>query len=87
MLNSNTFAYVGSGRETFLVRVHWVDDWPVFNYGQKISLKTRYSSKENDDDEHVQEFDSFLWEEKLLGAKLGIGWYQKSEMTLLLSFV
>ena len=28
------------GRETFLVTVDWVDDWPVFNAGQKVSLQS-----------------------------------------------
>jgi beta-xylosidase len=29
-----------TGRETFLVKVDWEDDWPVFNNGKNIRLQT-----------------------------------------------
>lgn len=28
------------GRETFLVKVDWVDDWPVFNDRRNVTLET-----------------------------------------------
>lgn len=66
------------GRETFLVKVDWVDDWPVFNEGKNITLLTqgrdaqlrapgKYSNEPS------------TWTADLTKPDLELGWYQKSK--------
>jgi len=71
------FAEAQLGRETFLVKVDWVNDWPVFNDGRNITLAT----KGRDDLEQVIEKtsgDGVRWRAKLEGKELELGWYQKN---------
>lgn len=65
------------GRETFLVKVDWVDDWPVFNEGRNITLLTRGrdSQVERGEPDDVP----LEWQADLKRADLELGWYQKSE--------
>jgi beta-xylosidase len=59
------------GRETFLIPMHWENDWPVFNNGNKISLrgsakgdyKLHPSNARRDNFEH---------------DAMELGWYRKS---------
>ncbi|CAJ2500586.1 Uu.00g034390.m01.CDS01 [Anthostomella pinea] len=65
------------GRETFLVKVDWVDDWPAFNEGRNITLETQGRSS-------VQQFATQIkpgdvkWEASLDQPDLELGWYQKN---------
>ncbi|KAG5758300.1 hypothetical protein H9Q72_013566 [Fusarium xylarioides] len=62
------------GRETFLVKVEWKHDWPVFNDGNNITLKTagrnliKSASKPS-----LQ-----TWKADLSKDDLELGWYQKN---------
>ena len=58
------------GRETFLVKVDWEDDWPVFNNGENIRLRT-----EGRDGQQLVRQAS--WEADLTKGALELGWYQK----------
>lgn len=66
------------GRETFLVKVEWKDDWPIFNDGRNITLKTigrdliKSASKPS-----MQK-----WKADLSKDELELGWYQKSRLAL-----
>lgn len=66
-----------SGRETFLVKVDWVDDWPVFNEGRNITLLTigRDTLIERAKPDEVPT----SWHVDLTRRNLELGWYQKSE--------
>lgn len=65
------------GRETFLVKVDWVDDWPVFNEGRNITLLTRGRESLV---ERVQPGGVPLeWQADLQKPDLELGWYQKSK--------
>lgn len=66
---------VFQGRETFLVSVDWVDDWPVFNNGQKITLQ---SSSQTQLHEQIPE----IWTEEFSNPNLQLGWYRKSKPTV-----
>lgn len=61
------------GRETFLVGVDWIDDWPVFNGGRNVGIETVGPrgvvkvSREN-------------WRADLEREDLELGWYEKSEL-------
>lgn len=60
-----------TGRETFLVPVTWVDDWPVFNGGQKISLQG--------DGPGLYQFEHPVsWKDDFSSPVLQLGWYRKS---------
>lgn len=65
------------GRETFLVKVEWKDDWPIFNDGNNITLKTtgrdliKSASKPS-----LQ-----TWKADLSKDDLEFGWYQKSKLS------
>lgn len=63
------------GRETFLVRVDWVDDWPVFNEGRNIGLLTRGRDGVPPVGEDCEEEN--VWRADLSGPELELGWYQK----------
>lgn len=65
------------GRETFLVKVDWVDDWPVFNEGRNITLLTR--GRESLPMPAEPGNVSMEWQADLSRSKLELGWYQKSE--------
>ncbi|UPK89982.1 hypothetical protein LCI18_000917 [Fusarium solani-melongenae] len=62
------------GRETFLVKVEWEDDWPVFNDGNNITLETKgrglLSSATGPTNQK--------WEADLSRDTLELGWYQKN---------
>ncbi|KAI1879924.1 hypothetical protein JX265_001545 [Neoarthrinium moseri] len=66
------------GRETFLVKVDWVDDWPVFNEGMNITLETKGRGG------HVKQSLAELkpgdvkWRADLSSGELDLGWYQKN---------
>lgn len=64
------------GRETFLVKVDWVDDWPIFNNGKNIGIVTEGR------DSVVQAVTAqggALWQADLTKDDLELGWYQKRE--------
>ncbi|KAF3762225.1 family 43 glycoside hydrolase [Cryphonectria parasitica EP155] len=70
------------GKETFLVKVDWVDDWPVFNEGKNITLLTR--GRENvakpkiDEVLSEQKEENPVWTADLSKPELELGWYQKN---------
>lgn len=66
-----------SGRETFLVKVDWVDDWPVFNEGRNITLLTR--ARDSLVEQAKAEELPVEWQADLERPDLELGWYQKSE--------
>lgn len=76
------FSLIGAGRETFLVKVDWVDDWPVFNEGKNIALLTQGRDPKSEATE-PQDEDS-TWSADLNKSDLELGWYQKSEIKTLL---
>ncbi|KAF2000145.1 glycoside hydrolase family 43 protein [Amniculicola lignicola CBS 123094] len=65
------------GRETYLVKVKWVDDWPIFNAGKNITFLTEGR-------EHVQRIEpttsdpTIQWSARLDQPELELGWYQKN---------
>ncbi|KAM0335531.1 hypothetical protein ACHAQA_000579 [Verticillium albo-atrum] len=63
------------GRETFLVRVDWEEDWPVFNLGRNVALETvgrGVVQKKAVADEH-----GVKWKADLSRPDLELGWYHK----------
>jgi beta-xylosidase len=59
-----------TGRETFLVKVDWEDDWPVFNNGKNIRLHT--------EGRHGHQLvHQASWKADLNKESLELGWYQK----------
>jgi hypothetical protein len=54
------------------VKVDWVDDWPVFNDGQNITLLTKGRDAISQNLQH-------LWKADLHRSDLELGWYQKSK--------
>jgi beta-xylosidase len=69
------------GRESFLVTVDWVDDWPVFNGGKNISLLTQ---GRNGIPQAISTGGT-VWKADLSGPELELGWYQKRRANHLLS--
>ncbi|GKT41381.1 non-reducing end alpha-L-arabinofuranosidase [Colletotrichum spaethianum] len=63
------------GRETFLVRVDWQDDWPVFNQGRNITLQT--VGREPIQKVAVADENRVKWKADLAKPSLDIGWYHK----------
>ena len=59
-----------TGRETFLVKVDWEDNWPVFNNGKNIRLQTEGRNGQ-------QLVHQALWKADLNKESLELGWYQK----------
>ncbi|CAK7210018.1 hypothetical protein SBRCBS47491_000628 [Sporothrix bragantina] len=55
------------GRETFLVPVTWVDDWPVINHNKKVCLGLDSDSSESQD-----------WQDDFSTSTLSLGWYRKN---------
>lgn len=72
-----------AGRETFLVKVDWVDDWPIFNEGKNVTLRTngRYSVAQ-----HVNTEALSHWKAALDQPDLERGWYQKRTWGHMLAF-
>ncbi|KAJ9133012.1 Non-reducing end alpha-L-arabinofuranosidase BoGH43B [Pleurostoma richardsiae] len=64
------------GRETFLVKVDWVDDWPVFNGGKNITLLTR--GRDRVEAPQPTESEGIVWQADLQQEDLELGWYQKN---------
>lgn len=62
---------ISSGRETFLAPVMWVDDWPVVNGGNKITLQSTGPGL-------YQHTIPVFWEDHFSCPKMQIGWYRKS---------
>lgn len=67
------------GRETFLVKVDWLDDWPVFNEGKNIKLLTQGRDSRPGDQGSCPDNDS-VWRADLTKSGLELGWYQKSKL-------
>ncbi|TIC91126.1 Non-reducing end alpha-L-arabinofuranosidase BoGH43B [Colletotrichum higginsianum] len=67
------------GRETFLVRVDWEDDWPIFNQGRNITLQTigRGPIREV----AVADENGVKWKADLSKPSLELGWYHKNTPT------
>ncbi|RYP79778.1 hypothetical protein DL769_002800 [Monosporascus sp. CRB-8-3] len=65
------------GRETFLVKVDWVNDWPVFNDGKNVTLRTlgRTSVKQL---LAQRKSGDVTWQAALDKPELELGWYQKN---------
>ena len=61
------------GRETFLVKVVWENDWPIFNGGKNITIET--------EGRHTGQLaPAQLWNADLDRPTLELGWYQKREL-------
>ncbi|BCS28617.1 glycoside hydrolase family 43 protein [Aspergillus puulaauensis] len=59
------------GRETFLVPVDWVDDWPVVNAGKKITLHSNSP--------HLYEYSPPVeWRDDFSSPTMQLGWYRKN---------
>ncbi|KAI1282832.1 glycoside hydrolase family 43 protein [Xylaria sp. FL0933] len=65
------------GRETFLVKVDWVDDWPVFNEGRNITLTTAGRMPVEQASSRVKP-GNVKWQADLDQKNLDLGWYQKN---------
>ncbi|KAI0434976.1 glycoside hydrolase family 43 protein [Xylaria sp. FL1042] len=65
------------GRESYLVKVDWVDDWPVFNEGHNITLTTTGRMPIEQAITQVKP-GSIKWQADLTQQKLDLGWYQKN---------
>jgi beta-xylosidase len=64
------------GRETYLVKVDWVDDWPVFNDGKNITLETQGRKPVTQWSGQMQKGEA-KWKAALEEQELELGWYQK----------
>lgn len=67
------------GRETFLVKVEWVDGWPVFNNGKNIKFETE--GREEVTQLVTQSKPEGVRWQATLGSDISIlelGWYQKN---------
>jgi beta-xylosidase len=61
------------GRETFLVKVEWEDDWPIFNDSNNITLTTAG----RDIVKSASKPSPQIWKADLQRDTLELGWYQK----------
>jgi beta-xylosidase len=59
------------GREAFLAKVSWIDDWPLVNNGQKLQLS--FEAPQN------PASISQSWRDDFDQEELAVGWYNKSE--------
>ncbi|KAH7346824.1 hypothetical protein BKA65DRAFT_537416 [Rhexocercosporidium sp. MPI-PUGE-AT-0058] len=59
------------GRETFLVGVEWIDDWPVFNGGKNVGISTEGPRG------IVKMKMEKVWKADW-GERLELGWYEKN---------
>lgn len=69
------------GRETFLVTLDWVDDWPIFNHGRNITLVTRGHGPINrlpSSTSVPSTGTTIQWRADLTQSALELGWYQKN---------
>ncbi|CRK18282.1 hypothetical protein BN1708_012318 [Verticillium longisporum] len=64
------------GRETFMVRVDWEDDWPVFNLGRNVSLQT--VGRDSVEKKAVADESGIKWKADLSRPDLELGWYHKN---------
>ncbi|KAJ5812482.1 glycosyl hydrolase [Penicillium riverlandense] len=55
------------GRETFLVRVQWIDEWPIINRGQKICVGPEPETHSR-----------IIWRDDFSEPSLKLGWYRKN---------
>lgn len=69
----------GTGRETFLVKVDWVDDWPIFNDGKNIAILTQGRDPQQIAPDCAEEVST--WAADLSKTDLELGWYQKSTLS------
>lgn len=67
------------GRETFLVKVDWVDGWPIFNDGKNIAILTQGRDPQQVAPDRAEEVST--WTANLSKTDLELGWYQKSMFT------
>lgn len=67
------------GRETFLVKVDWVDDWPVFNDGKNVALQTQGRGEVQ---QRIESVKGVKWTADLSLPNLELGWYQKSTFSI-----
>jgi beta-xylosidase len=65
------------GRETFLVKVDWEDDWPIFNSGHNITTLTEGRRGK-------QLAPDSSWNANLNQETLELGWYYKRKFLLAL---
>ncbi|KAF3037903.1 hypothetical protein E8E11_006116 [Didymella keratinophila] len=67
------------GRETFLVKVEWIDGWPVFNNGKNVKFETEGRDEVG---QRVAQTSpgKVCWQAALdpESVKLELGWYQKN---------
>ncbi|PSR87392.1 beta-xylosidase [Coniella lustricola] len=66
------------GRETFLVKVDWVDDWPVFNDGKDVTLLTQGRDCLPSQNIEAPLESPTIWTADLSKPELELGWYQKN---------
>ncbi|KAL2126768.1 hypothetical protein VTI74DRAFT_278 [Chaetomium olivicolor] len=64
------------GRETFLVKVDWVDNWPVFNDGKNVGVET--VGRELVVQALTAGPDGVRWRADLSKPDLELGWYHKN---------
>jgi beta-xylosidase len=67
------------GRETFLVKVDWENDWPVFNDGKNVALQTQGRGEVQ---QRIESVKGVKWAADLSLPNLELGWYQKSTFAL-----
>lgn len=65
------------GRETFLVKVDWVDGWPVFNDGKNVTLET--VGRDPVVQARAAGPGGVRWRADLTRPDLELGWYHKSK--------
>ncbi|KAI1115731.1 glycoside hydrolase family 43 protein [Nemania sp. NC0429] len=65
------------GRESFLVKVDWIDDWPIFNEGRNITLTTAGREPVEQAPGQINSHD-IRWQADLSRTSLELGWYQKN---------
>ena len=77
-----------TGRETFLMRVDWKNDWPIFNKGNKLQLRFDPDAaprseavgwRDDLSDDSKTDSETVAWRDDFEGGKdLELGWYTKS---------
>jgi beta-xylosidase len=64
------------GRESFLIKVEWVNDWPVFNNGRAIKHITEGRGNVSDEIRQLP-YPLTNWEADLSHPDVELGWYTK----------
>ncbi|KFA50105.1 hypothetical protein S40293_06381 [Stachybotrys chartarum IBT 40293] len=64
------------GRETFLVKVDWENDWPIFNGGANVALQT--TGRKPVQQSAGQAENGVKWRADLSRHNLELGWYHKN---------